>query len=75
MLPPGTHLISYNTVSRQGDFSPTSSFFVSLKQSEVLVSTWDAKSEQLLELTDEDEVSHYCQCCVQALLLTLCSRP
>ena len=35
MVPPGAHIISFNTVSKEGDFSPTMSFFVYLKAGEV----------------------------------------
>ena len=35
MLPPGVHLVAYNSVSAQGDFSPTTSFFVHLQPRQV----------------------------------------
>lgn len=31
MVPPGTHLISYNAASGQGDFGATTSFFLPIK--------------------------------------------
>lgn len=31
MVPPGTHLVSYNASSGHGDFGPTTSFFLTLK--------------------------------------------
>jgi hypothetical protein len=35
MVPPGTHLISYNSASGQGDFGPTTSFFLPLAGGQV----------------------------------------
>ena len=35
MIPPGVHMVSFNSVSSQGDFSPTSSFFVAMEKSQV----------------------------------------
>lgn len=34
MLPPGTHLVSYNASSGHGDFGPTTSFFLTVKAGE-----------------------------------------
>ena len=35
MLPPGVHLVAYNSISAQGDFLPATSFFVHLQQRQV----------------------------------------
>lgn len=56
MLPPGPHLVSYNASSGQGDFGPTTSFWVVLKAGQVAVQRWDAAAEVLAPLADEDEV-------------------
>lgn len=56
MLPPGTHMVSYNAASRTGDFAPTSSFFVHLAPSQVYVRRWSTEQELLFELpADEAE--------------------
>ena len=57
MLPPGPHMVSYNTASRTGEFAPTVSFFTYLEQSQVLVRRWDAEQELLTDL-QPDEVFH-----------------
>lgn len=62
MLPPGTHLVSYNAASRTGDFSPTTSFFVHLAPGEVYIRRWNHEQE-LLEDISADEVNFW-----QALL-------
>lgn len=35
MVPPGVHMLSCNSVSRQGEFSVTTSFFISLASGQV----------------------------------------
>lgn len=50
MLPPGTHMVSYNAASRTGDFAPTSSFFVHLAPSQVYVRRWSSEQELLFDL-------------------------
>ena len=35
MVPPGTHLVAYNSASGQGDFGPTTCFFATLKGGQV----------------------------------------
>lgn len=35
MVPPGTHLVAYNSASGQGDFGPTTCFFAMLKSGQV----------------------------------------
>ena len=35
MVPPGTHFISYNSSSGQGDFGPTTSFFLPIRIGQV----------------------------------------
>ena len=35
MVPPGTHLISYSAASGQGDFGPTTAFFLPIKSGQV----------------------------------------
>lgn len=35
MVPPGTHLVAYNSASGQGDFGPTTCFFATLKSGQV----------------------------------------
>ena len=57
MLPPGPHMVSYNSASRTGEFAPTISFFTFLEQSQVLVRRWDAEQELLTDL-QPDEVFH-----------------
>ncbi len=54
MLPPGTHMVSYNATSRTGDFAPTTSFFVHLAQSEVYVRKWNTEQELLLDLPADE---------------------
>ncbi|KAL3161609.1 hypothetical protein ABBQ32_010467 [Trebouxia sp. C0010 RCD-2024] len=58
MLPPGTHLVSYNAASRTGDFSPTTSFFVHLAPGEVYIRRWNHEQE-LLEDISADEAEPY----------------
>ncbi|DBA72231.1 TPA: hypothetical protein ACH3X2_010623 [Trebouxia sp. C0005] len=56
MLPPGTHMVSYNAASHTGDFAPTSSFFVHLAPSQVYVRKWSIEQELLFEVpADEAE--------------------
>ena len=50
MLPPGTHMVSYNAASRTGDFSPTTSFFVHLTVGEVYIRRWNYDEELLLDI-------------------------
>ena len=54
MLPPGTHMVSYNAASRTGDFAPTSSFFVHLAPSQVYVRKWSTEQELLFELPADE---------------------
>ena len=57
MLPPGPHLVSYNSSSGNGsDFAPTIAFYAHLAPRQVLVRRWDAAEEMLLPLQDPDEV-------------------
>ncbi|KAK9829455.1 hypothetical protein WJX72_005966 [[Myrmecia] bisecta] len=59
MLPPGAHLVSYNAASKQGEFAPTTSFFVVLRPQAVVVRRWNTESELLDPMPDEDEVERY----------------
>ncbi|KAI3424879.1 hypothetical protein D9Q98_008263 [Chlorella vulgaris] len=59
MVPPGTHVISYTSGSGQGDFGPTTSFFLTIRASEVVVRKWNAPEEVLEAMDDEDEVERY----------------
>ncbi len=61
MLPPGTHMVSYNAASRTGDFAPTSSFFVHLAPSQVYVRRWSNEQELLFEVP-ADEVMLVLNC-------------
>ncbi|EFN53109.1 hypothetical protein CHLNCDRAFT_9330, partial [Chlorella variabilis] len=61
MVPPGTHFISYNSSSGQGDFGPTTSFFLPIRSGQVVVRRWNGPEEVLEELEDEDEVERYAQ--------------
>lgn len=54
MLPPGTHMVSYNAASRTGEFAPTTSFFVHLAPSQVYVRKWSPKQELLLDLPADE---------------------
>ena len=54
MLPPGTHMVSYNAASRTGDFAPTSSFFVHLAPSQVYVRKWSIEQELLFEVPADE---------------------
>jgi A1 cistron-splicing factor AAR2 len=56
MVPPGTHVISYTSSSGQGDFGPTTSFFLTIRASEVVVRKWNAPEEVLEAMDDDDEV-------------------
>ena len=59
MLPPGTHMVSYNAASRTGEFAPATSFFVHLGLSEVYVRKWSVEQELLLDVEpDEVELLH-----------------
>lgn len=35
MVPPGTHLVAYNSASGQGDFGPTTCFFAPIRSGQV----------------------------------------
>ncbi|PRW45575.1 AAR2-like protein [Chlorella sorokiniana] len=59
MVPPGTHLVAYNSASGQGDFGPTTCFFATIKSGQVLVRKWNAVDEILEPLADEDEEARY----------------
>ncbi|KAL4437251.1 hypothetical protein ABPG75_004390 [Micractinium tetrahymenae] len=59
MVPPGTHLVSNNASSGQGDFGPTTSFFLTVKAGQVIVRKWSGPNEVLEPLADEDEVERY----------------
>lgn len=54
MLPPGTHMVSYNAASRTGDFSPTTSFFVHLAVGEVFIRRWNSEEELLLDVPADE---------------------
>ncbi len=54
MLPPGTHMVSYNAASRTGDFAPTSSFFAYLAPSQVYVRRWSIEQELLFEVPSDE---------------------
>lgn len=54
MLPPGTHMVSYNAASRTGEFAPTTSFFVHLAPSQVYVRKWSPEQELLLDLPADE---------------------
>ena len=56
MVPPGPHVVSYNSSSGQGNVGPATSFFLHLRGSQVVVRRWDAQEEVLEPLADEDEV-------------------
>ena len=68
MLPPGTHMVSYNAASPTGDFSPTTSFFVHLSSSQVYIRLWNSEQELLLDIP-ADEVSEYVTTTVYLILL------
>ncbi|KAL4439432.1 hypothetical protein ABPG77_008761 [Micractinium sp. CCAP 211/92] len=59
MLPPGTHLVSYNASSGRGDFGPATSFFLTVKAGEVIVRKWNGPNEVLEAVADEDERDRY----------------
>lgn len=65
MLPPGPHLVSYNASSGQGDFGPTTSFWLVLKAGQVAVQRWDAATEVLAPLADEDEARAPLRACLE----------
>lgn len=54
MLPPGTHLVSYNAASRTEDFAPTTSFFVHLAPSQVFIRRWNVEQELLLDVPPDE---------------------
>ena len=59
MLPPGSHMVSYNAASTGGaELAPTTSFFVHLSPRAVLVRRWDARAE-LLAAVDDEEARHH----------------
>ncbi len=71
MLPPGAHLVTTRVLaldtaspSRSPSVSPATGFFVHLEaqqqqQGQVVVRRWDAATETLLPLADEDEERRY----------------
>lgn len=60
MLPPGSHLVSYNAASSGGaELAPTTSFFVHAPARSVVTRRWDAGAELLAEL-EEEEVTSPC---------------
>lgn len=62
MLPPGIHFLSYQAISKDGSLSPPVSTFLHLRSKQVYIRKWDADTEGLVPLEDEDEVS---RCSVQ----------
>eukprot|EP00755_Sulcionema_specki_P007979 Sspe_Gene.39685::Locus_19131_Transcript_1_1_Confidence_1.000_Length_782::g.39685::m.39685/K13205/AAR2, C20orf4; A1 cistron-splicing factor AAR2 len=61
LIPPGIHMLHYSlceTPGAQSDLSPRCSFYVTLKQREVLVLRWRADSSTL-EPADEEETRQY----------------
>ena len=55
MLPPGVHFLSFQArSSRDGTLSPPVSTFLLLQPQQVVVRRWDAASEGLVELEEEE---------------------
>eukprot|EP00798_Chlamydomonas_sp_ICE-L_P014528 gene14528-20559_t len=61
MIPPGTHFISCRATSQHAgsEVAPCISFFIHIRQKEVLVRKWDQQNEVLAKLVDEDEMGRY----------------
>jgi len=59
MVPPGPHVISYNSHGSQGDFGPTTAFFIHPTGGQVLVWTWNPTLEMLEPEIDEDKIAQY----------------
>ena len=57
MIPPGSHLVSYNAASRTGDFAPTTSFLLHLDLRQVYVRRWDASQELLVDVSADEVIS------------------
>lgn len=62
MLPPGTHFVSYRSVSAAGGgCSFTTAFFAFIKPQQVLVRRWDAATETLVPFEDDDEEARFAE--------------
>jgi A1 cistron-splicing factor AAR2 len=59
MVPPGPHVISYNSHGSQGDFGPTTAFFIHPTGGQVLVWTWNPTLEMLEPEIEEDKIDQY----------------
>ncbi|KAK9806697.1 hypothetical protein WJX73_009793 [Symbiochloris irregularis] len=59
LLSPGAHFIGYSAVSKHGEVSPVTWFFLHLVTRQVVVRRWDTGTELILPLLDEDEVIRY----------------
>lgn len=56
MLSPGAHFIGYSAVSKHGEVSPVTWFFLHLVTRQVVVRRWDSLTELMLPLEDDEEV-------------------
>lgn len=59
MVPPGPHVVSYNSHGSQGDFGPTTAFFIHPTGGQVLVWTWNPTLEMLETEIDKDKIAQY----------------
>lgn len=64
MVPPGTHLVAYNSASGQGDFGPTTCFFATIKSGQVgcmvhgwLAAMWHLKHGLCLTTSGHDKAA------------------
>jgi A1 cistron-splicing factor AAR2 len=62
LIPPGTHFVFYSATNKYGgDSAPRTSFFVFLKEGDVIVKKWNPKNEDLEDETDKDQLEAYIQ--------------
>lgn len=58
MIPPGLHFIYYSAVCKGGETAPRTGMFLFSKRQDVFVLKWDETSEDLVEVTTDEEEKH-----------------
>ncbi|GAX79849.1 hypothetical protein CEUSTIGMA_g7289.t1 [Chlamydomonas eustigma] len=61
MLTPGPHFFATHPVGDGSVSAPPTGFFAHLKPRQVLVKVWDTATEQLLDMSDNDEAERYAE--------------
>lgn len=55
MIPTGLHFIYFSSVNKEGGTAPRTGFFHSFKSAEILVKKWNYQTEDLIDVTDNDD--------------------